>query len=489
MTKLCASKVACVIVVLCAATAVTSKAQVFNTLVGFDGINGGTPASMSLIQGADGNFYGTTLQGGIPGPGTIFKITSGGMLTTVYSFCSQANCVDGSYPEAGLVLATDGDFYGTTSYGGKSSYYLGYGTVFKVTPDGTLMTLHSFCPHAGFCNDGQLPFAGLVQTTDGIFYGTTTEGGTTHCDEGGCGTIFRITSTGDFETVHSFSPSGPADPFAGLIQAKDGSLYGTTSGGFSDFYGSVFKISPRGKLTTVHSFNGTDGAFPYGGLVQTSDGDFYGTTWGGGVNGNFGTVFKITPQGTLTTLYSFCAQTNCTDGSFPTAGLVQATDGNFYGTTSAGGIDLIDCTLNDGGCGTVFKITPAGTLTTLHSFDYTDGAMPLGGLFQGTGGVLYGSTYVGGPNTGGTIFSLNMGLGPFVAFVRPAGKVGETGGILGQGFTGTTSVSLNGTPANFTVVSDTFIRAKVPAGATTGYVTVATPSGTLTSNVPFHVIR
>jgi uncharacterized repeat protein (TIGR03803 family) len=177
----------------------------------------------------------------------------------------------------------------------------------------------------------------------------------------------------------------------------------------------------------------------------------------------------------LTTLHAF----ELTDGFQPFAGLVQATDDNFYGTTAYGGANNF---------GTVFSITPGGTLSTLHSFDSSDGYETVAGLIQATNGNLYGASQFGGANDAGTIFSLDMGLGPFVTFVRAAGKVGQTGGILGQGFTGTTSVSLNGIPASFTVVSDTFIRATVPEGGSTGYVTVTTPSSTLTSNVPFHVI-
>jgi len=187
--------------------------------------------------------------------------------------------------------------------------------------------------------------------------------------------------------------------------------------------------------------------------------------------------------GKLATLYSFCIQTNCTDGYTPMAGLVQGTDGNFYGTTGNGGMSDY---------GTIFEITPGGALTTLYSFctqtNCTDGATPYGGLVEGTNGTLYGSTFYGGVDSDGTVFSLAKGLGPFVIFVRAAGKVGETGPILGQGFTGTTSVAINGIAADFTVISDTDIRATVPVSATTGYVTVTTPSGTLTSNVPFHVI-
>jgi uncharacterized repeat protein (TIGR03803 family) len=273
----------------------------------------------------------------------------------------------------------------------------------------------------------------------------------------------------------------------------DGNFYGTTASGGDQICncGTVFKITPVGNLTTLHSFKGTDGAYPGGALVQAADENFYGTTGGLGYHCNptsgCGTVFKITRGGSLTTLYNFCAQTNCSDGAHPVAGLVQATDGNFYGTTLVGGGG--NCVADFGvGCGTVFEITALGELTTLHTFGSTDGANPYGGLLQATNGSFYGTTYGGGAFSGGTIFSLEMGLGPFVAFVHDSGRIGQTGGILGQGFTGTTSVSLNGTPASYTVVSDTFIRATVPPGATTGFVTVTTPSGTLTSNVPFRVI-
>ena len=189
-----------------------------------------------------------------------------------------------------------------------------------------------------------------------------------------------------------------------------------------------------------------------------------------------GTIYKITPSGTLTTLYTFCLQggNQCPDEGLPIGPLIQGTDGNFYGTTSGPSY------------GTIFKMTPAGQFTTLHTFAFTDGSQS-GPLVQATDGNFYGTTAYGGANRYGTAFKLSMGLGPFVKLVRQSGKVGQTGGILGQGFTGTTGVFLNGTPGNFNVVSDTYIRATVPAGATTGFVTVATPSGTLKSNVVFYV--
>jgi uncharacterized repeat protein (TIGR03803 family) len=476
MTNLGACRMAGAVLLLCAATAIGAQAQTFEW-VNFDGADGTSPGA-SLVQGPDGRAYGTTVYGGARGSGSVFRITREGTLTTLYNFCASDNCVDGAAPIAGLVLGTDGSFYSTTQDGGDN----GFGTVFKITPTGTLTNLHSFD-----LSDGAAPAQGLVQATDGDFYGTTLRGGVVNdtCPMG-CGTIFKITPEGTLTTLHSFNSIDGANPqYGALIQAVDGNFYGTTAeGGDNGNYGTVFKITRDGILTTLHSFDSIDGASPGGWLVQATDGTFYGTTAAGGISTcvpyGCGTVFKITPGGALTTLYSFCIQSNCTDGEIPEAGLVLATDGSLYGTTARGGANSL--------YGTVFKIGQGGALTTLHSFNSTDGAVPIGGLVQATNGTFYGTTYLDGTNGDGTAFRLFAGLGPFVAFVRAAGRVGQTGPILGQGFIGTTGVSLNGTPASFTVVSDTFIRATVPAGATTGYVTVATPTGMLTSNVPFHVI-
>ena len=198
----------------------------------------------------------------------------------------------------------------------------------------------------------------------------------------------------------------------------------------------------------------------------------------GGANG-YGTVFKITPEGTLTTLHSF----DGTDGFGPTAGLVEATNGNFYGTTA--GDPLGFC--SDISCGTVFKITASGTLTTLHSFNGTDGSTPMGGLLQATNGVFYGTTSNGGANNEGTVFSYSEGLGPFVATLPTSGSVGANVVIIGNGLTGTTGVSFHGVAAAFQVISSTEITATVPAGATTGTVQVTKPHSTLQSNVAFQV--
>lgn len=312
------------------------------------------------------------------------------------------------------------------------------------------------------------------------------------------GTVFRLTPTGTLTTLYNFcSLPNCADgevPRTPLIQARNGNLYGVTSGGggSTNCYsgcGTVFELSPSGALTTLHSFNLTDGGYPSG-LVQGIDGNFYGTTFQGGTGTGIlcptecGTVFKITLAGQFTTLHSFCTQTQCHDGGAATP-LILATDGNFYGTTLHGG--------NSSGSGTIYRITPQGALTTLYAFCSQPGCPDgqyAGELLQATDGNFYGITQQGGSglNGYGTIFRFSTGFAPFVKLTRDSGKVGLVGGILGQGFTGTTGVFLNGTPATFSVVSDTYIQATVPAGGTSGFVTVSTPSGTLTSNVPFRVI-
>jgi uncharacterized repeat protein (TIGR03803 family) len=472
MSRLSTSTTICAVLLFCAATTISSSAQ-FNTLANFNEDNGADPQYMSPVQGVDGNFYGTTGHGGnlgcTSGCGTIFKITSDGTLTTLHSFSGP----DGSEPYPSMLLGTDGNFYGTTYTGGSSSY----GTIFSISPSGDLSTLYEFCSQPG-CADGSYPLGALIQGEDGSLYGTTAFGGTA-----GDGTVFKRTMSGAFTTLHTFENTDGSVPSAGLVQATNGNFYGTTSyGGPNNGDGTVFKITPEGTLTTLHTFNGTDGGGrPYGGaLVQATDGNFYGTTSLAGAH-RVGAIFRMTPAGVTTILYNFCSLKNCEDGDTPYSGLIQGTDGMLYGTTSSGG--------SSGNDGTVFSLSRSTGLTTLHSFTGSDGIGPWGGLLQATNGTFYGSTLSGGLNELGTLFTISTGLSPFVAFVRNPAKVGQTFGVLGQGFTGTTSVSLNGTPAGFSVESDTFIEATVPAGATTGYATVTTPSGTLTSNVPFHVLR
>jgi uncharacterized repeat protein (TIGR03803 family) len=460
------------LVLLCATTAIPLPAQTFTTLHSFDTTDGDDPQG-ALVQATNGKLYGTTYGGGASGGGTVFKITPSGTLSTLYSFfCARSACPDGGFPYATLVQATNGSLYGTTTGGGAN----GDGTVFKITPSGTLTTLHSFD-----VTDGYLPYTALLQATNGNLYGTTVQGGAN-----GDGTVFKITPSGTLTTLYSFcSQSDCTDgktPLSSLVQATNGNLYGTTFVGGADGYGTVFKITPSGTLTTVHSFDYTNGGNPEAGLVEASNGNFYGITSDGGGTDS-GTVFKMTPSGTLTTLYSFCSQSNCADGYDVAAALVQATDGNFYGTTVLGGAHCIP----DGGCGTIFKITPGGALTTLHSFDVTDGENPETGLIQDTNGKFYGTTQAGGADGNGTIYSLSVGLGSFVETQTSSGKVGAAVKILGTDLTGATSVTFDGTAATFTIVSKSEITTTVPTGATTGPVKVVTPGGTLTSNFNFRV--
>jgi uncharacterized repeat protein (TIGR03803 family) len=456
------------LVFLLSLTAFSSYAlgAAFKTLTIFRGTNGATPVETSLIQGPDGNLYGTTLGGGANGAGTVFKMTSAGAVTVLYSFCSLTNCADGVGPYGGLVLANDGNFYGTTSQGGAADGISG--TVFKITPAGKLITLHSF---DGM--DGARPNAPLIQAKNGELYGLTENGGPANS-----GTFFKVTLGGSLTTLFNFSGTYLT---GALVQGSDGNFYGTDETGGVNGYGMIFKLTPSGRFSILHSFDSTDGSAPASGLLQASDGNLYGTTYQGGSHNSCpngcGTVFKITLAGALTTLHNFDA----TDGSNPIAALIQANDGNFYGTTYGGGAK--------GGWGTVFKFTPAGRLTTLHSFQGSDGAQPYGPVSEDTNGNLYGTATNGtGSASEGTTFLVTVGLTPFVSFVRNRGKVGQTIGILGQSFTGATSVSFGGASAPFKIRSDSYITATTPDGAITGFVTVTTPTSSLRSNVPFQVL-
>jgi uncharacterized repeat protein (TIGR03803 family) len=358
-----------------------------------------------------------------------------------------------------------------------------------MTTTGKLTTLYTFCTAGGFCLDGASPASALVQGNDGYFYGTTSYGGSV--EEGG--TVFRISPNGTMSKLYFFCPDVSCDdginPSGALIQGTDGNFYGTTQrGGANGYGGTVFRISPTGTLTTLYSFcalsNCEDGASPFAGVVEGADGNFYGTTSAGGDNAacsnGCGTVFQITPQGTLTTLYEFIPPGFT--GNQPT-GLMQGTDGNFYGTTSLGGPDNY---------GTIFQVS-SGAFTRLHSFTTSGGGEPFGGLVQKTDGNFYGTTQVGGNlvacSTGcGTIFRQSMNLGPFVKTLPTAACAGCGVDIEGANLTGTTNVTFNGIPARFVLVSATLINATVPSGATTGPVQVTTPGGVLTSNTPFQVL-
>ena len=473
------------VLLFCAMSVIASQAQTLITLAEFDGTNGSQP--LGLVQGFDGNFYGTTLNGGTQSLGTAFRVTHSGVLTTIHNFCSVAGCLDGALPEGRVTQASDGNFYGPTDNGGAKA-----GAIYRITSTGKFVVLYQFCMTD--CSDGVLPTS-VIQARNGTLYGTTF--GASNVALPYRGTVFELALAGALTTLHTFTGPDGSYPSGPMMQASNGNLYGTTSEGGSSTNcsvgaiqgcGTIFQITPSGTLTTLHSFDGTDGGLPgYGGaLVEGVDGNLYGTTTDDGLSANGGTIFKITPTGKFATLYSFCSQTNCTDGASPVESLVLASDGNLYGTTSSGG--------NSRNGGTIFKVTPQGVLTTLYEFcsqlSCADGLFPQAALVQGTDGDFYGTTaYGGGPSSSGTVFRFSMGLSPFAKLLFNFGKVGQPDGLLGQGFKGTTGVFFNGTPASFTVVSDTIIRTSVPIGATTGFVTVVTPTGTLKSNVPFRVTR
>jgi uncharacterized repeat protein (TIGR03803 family) len=496
-----------VVLALAVMTAQPAQAQTtFTILHNFDGTDG-NDVFTPLVQGTNGNLYGTTIEGGANGAGTVFKITLSGTLTTVYSFCSLSGCADGEDPVAGLVQATNGDLYGTTRNGGNAGCGSDCGTAFKITPSGTLTTLYSFCEQPG-CTDGINPEGALVQATNGDLYGTTNFDGA----NSGWGTLFKMTPSGALTTLDTFCYGCATGnmPVTPPIQATNGDLYGTTpTGGAGNpdctyGCGAVYRSTLSGTLTALYSFCSktgcTDGSYPLAALVQASNGNFYGTTQTGGAN-NLGTVFELTPAGKLTTLYNFCSQSACADGSNPEAALVQGTDGNFYGTTTNGGNVYNGATgycFSSYGCGTAFKITPSGTLTTLYSFceqpGCTDGFDPQAALLQDTDGTFYGEINGGAnncneqANTCGIIYSLSTGLGPFVETQTGSGKEGAQIGVLGQGFSSSSVVEFGGVPAiSITRQGTTFIKATVPPGALTGNITVTTGSVTLTSNKTFRV--
>ncbi len=441
------------LLLLVAVTGVSYAQTGFVSLADFNGADGANPFyGYSIVFNASGNGYGTTKAGGTYDQGTVFEVTPSGTLSTIYTFCSQINCADGASPDAGLVQGANGNFYGTTYWGGVN----GSGTVFQVTPGGVLTTLYSF---AG--TDGAGPTAGLVLATNGNFYGTTSYGGAN-----GGGTVFQITPTGALTTLYNFcslaSCADGDDPWAVLVQATNGNLYGTTLFGGANQAGTIFQITPTGTLTTQYSFcslaNCADGSNPRAGLIQASNGNFYGTTLNGGANGGTGTIFELSSGG-LTTLYSFCSQTNCTDGTHPSAGLLQASDGNLYGTARGGAGPNLAWSF-----GTVFGMTLAGQVTTLYNFcsltECNDGAYPYGGLAESGSGTLVGATNYGGSWLNGTVFTLPVGLALAKKQTASSKTAANFAGIgHGADLAGPTDLRLNGRATVLPASSSPTIRA------------------------------
>jgi len=354
------------------------------------GADGGNPNG--LMQGANGNLFGTTRHGGGNSWGTVFQLSPAGVPACLYAFTGGS---DGATPFSAPVQCADGDLYGTTLMGGDD----GNGTVFRMTPGGALTTVVAFN-----LTNGNLPYGGLTPGTDGLLYGT--------CDQGGAasfGAAYKVSTNGAMTILHSFTEgSDGGQPMAGLLQGGDGNFYGTTFAGGAGGYGTVFRISTNGALTTLVAFGWTNGAYPCAGLAQDAAGYFYGVTSQGGACSN-GTVFMLTPTGLLTNLYSF---TGGADGAQPLDGLMCAEDGNFYGTTAYGG---------DYGDGTLFYFAPGGAPVTLALFDGFNGANPQAPLAQTSDGILYGTTPNGGANGHGVVFSLGISSAPVIT-AQPAGQ-------------------------------------------------------------------
>jgi len=386
MKAVCAKKslVLAFVLVSVIGTSQVAKAQTLTILYSFTGGADGSQPYSSLVMVSAGNLYGTTAVGGSSGNGVVFKLDSSGKETVLYDFQGGA---DGANPWAGLVRDSTGNFYGTTEAGGTD----GFGTVFKLNKTGKKKTvLYDF---TGQGNDGAYTFACLVRDTKGTLYGTTYKGGAS-----GDGTVFKLNKAGKETVLYSFQGgSDGQNPYAGVIRDAAGNLYGTTFGTFGPNYGTVFKVSKTGKEKVLHAFTGgADGGAPeYGGLVMDTAGNLYGTTSYGGAHQYFGVVYKVSKRGKETVLYSFSGGR---DGGQPNAGLVMDKAGNLYGTTVGGGAN---------GHGTIFKVTPKGKETVLYSFaGGTDPAAPDANLILDSTGNLYGTSIAGGAYGAGTVFKL-----------------------------------------------------------------------------------
>ncbi|MGO8928062.1 MAG: choice-of-anchor tandem repeat GloVer-containing protein [Limisphaerales bacterium] len=371
---------------------------IFTNLYSFTGTNDGANPYAGLVQGSDGSLYGTASSGGQNNLGTVYKLSTNGALTRLYSF----DGTNGAAPYATLVQGRDGSFYGTTYAGGVSNL----GTIFQFTTNGTLTSLFSFTG-TNHPYQGANPAAALVQASDGSFYGTAEYGGWTNAsyDGYGFGSVFQLTSKGTVAFPAVFGNTNGAYPAGGLVLGRDGSFYGTTTWGGKGIigsfpgYGTVFKLAPDGTFTNIYLFTGAaDGGFIYAGLVQGRDDYLYGAAFSGG--SDYGTLFKVSTNGTFLPLHTFSRS----DSGSPYGGMTEGSDGNFYGTTYGA----------YAGFGSVFSVTPSGAFTNLLFFNSTNGANPVGVLVQGADGNFYGTTSAGGANGLGTVFQLSVPLPPVI---------------------------------------------------------------------------
>lgn len=385
-----------------ATIATCAQAQTYNFRVvhHFSGApdDGGNPVGTVQFDAA-GNLYGTA-DDGTYGAGVIFKIARNGTETIIHSFDGASG---GAGPQGVTIDPATGDLYGATGYGGDLSACsgMGCGVLYKLAADGTFIVLHDFDGDAG----SWYPNSRLLLDQQGNLYGTTSNGG-----ENDAGTIFKYGADGGFTVLHSFAGPDGSEPRSGVVSDSAGNLYGITYKGGSFGAGSVYTLTRDGNFVTLHSFtNGSDGGYPLGGMVGDGAGNLYGTTSGGG-DSYSGTVFKLTPEGVLTTLHGFTGITSGRngDGAEPVGDLLRIGN-NLYGTTRKGGHFC-----KSGGCGTVFKLAQDGTETILHAFTQRDIAgLPYDGLAYKYG-RLFGTAFIGVSETGGvggpgTVFSIGVG--------------------------------------------------------------------------------
>ena len=432
-----------------------------------------------LIMDSAGNLYGTTVYGGASGAGTVFKLDTTGSETVLYSFRGLEKA-DGDYPQGGLIMDNAGNLYGTTFYGGMVGcpivlYDKGCGTVFKIDPTGQETVLYSFTPANG---DGENPAAGLVMDSGGNLYGTTSLGGLVGCQfDMSCGTVFKIDPTGHETVLYSFTGSygDGAGPSSALIMDSAGNLYGTTEAGGLSGIGTVFELDTTGHETVLYSFDGTpgDAYLPVSGLIMDSAGNLYGTTYADGFDLP-GMVYKLDTTGHETVLYSF---TDGSDGGNPSAGLIMDNAGNLYGTTVNGGASDV---------GTVFELNTTGHETVLYSFTGgSDGANPYAGLIMDNAGNLYGTTVYGGSADVGVVFELSpprFTVGGASVSISPGATSGNTSTItitpIG-GFTGNVKLTA-------TITSSPTGAQDIPTlsfGSTTPVSITSTTAGTATLTI------
>jgi uncharacterized repeat protein (TIGR03803 family) len=424
--------------VLFAVSLVSAQGQTFLKLHDFGSPGDGAYPLGLIAQGRDGNLYSTTAQS-YKKDGTIFQLTPAGALTVMHVFQGKY----ASRPEGGLTLGRDGNLYGTTGFGGKP----GAGTFFKLTQKGHFIKVMNFPRN-------EYRPSMLTLGNAGNFFGLTQFGG-----DRDQGTIYKVNRDATLTTLHRFNGQDGKYPYSALVQANDGHLYGVTATGGSHGQGTVFRIAPNHfpqKYTVLHEFKGSDGSAPSS-LVLGENGVLYGTA--------SEVIFKISPSGDFKVLHVFQGDEGSANG------LTLGSDGNFYGGTHT----------------TLYRITPKGEMTVLYRLAVIDGLAP-NPLVQHTNGVFYGTATEGGENFSGSVFSLDVGLPPFVAPVVSGAFLGKTVGVLGQGLAGATSVTFDGTPATFEVLSDTYLEAVVPSAARTGRITVTTLTDVLNSKAAFWIL-